>query len=80
MRWLNFLQAEKRLRTELRRRMELRRMSALKLLLKELEDGHLPFMCLQYKDSEGVQHSVPAVYIGKVDSFDGTKVKNMVSL
>lgn len=55
-------------------------MSALKFLLKELEDGHLPFMCLQYKDSEGVQHSVPAVYLGKVDSFDGTKVKNMVSL
>lgn len=55
-------------------------MSALKLLLKESENGHLPFVCLQYKDSEDVQHSVPAVYLGKVDSFDGSKVKNMVSL
>lgn len=72
------LRAEKRLRTELRRRMELRRMSALKLLLKESENGHLPFVCLQYKDSEDVQHLVPAVYLGKVDSFDGSKVKNMV--
>lgn len=80
LRVAEFLQAAKRLRPELRRRMDVRRMSALKLLLNELEDGHLPFVCLQYNDSEGVQHSVPAVYLGKLDSFDGSKVKNMVSL
>ncbi|KAK2994386.1 hypothetical protein RJ640_029501 [Escallonia rubra] len=72
------LRAEKRLRTDLRRAMELERISALKPLLEELEDGHLPFMCLQYTDSNGVQHVVPAVYLGKVDSMDGSKLKNMV--
>lgn len=73
------LKAEKRLRTELRRRMELKRFSALKGLLREFENGHLPFLCLQYKDSEGVEHSVPAVYLGKLDSLDSPKLKNMVS-
>jgi len=57
------LRAEKRLRTELRRRMESQRISALKPLLKEFENGHLPFLCLQYKDSEGVQHSLPAASV-----------------
>ncbi|KAK3013328.1 hypothetical protein RJ639_009299, partial [Escallonia herrerae] len=64
------LRAEKRLRTDLRRAMELERISALKPLLEELEDGHLPFMCLQYTDSNGVQHVVPAVYLGKVHNSD----------
>lgn len=59
--------------------MELERISALKPGLKELEDGHLPFMCLQYNDANGVQHLVPAVYLGMVDSLDGSKIKNMVS-
>ncbi|KAF8390326.1 hypothetical protein HHK36_024851 [Tetracentron sinense] len=72
------LRAEKRLRTELRRRMELKRMTALKPLLKELENGHLPFVCLQYVDNEGVQHLVPAVYLGSVDSFSGSKIRNMI--
>lgn len=72
------LRAEKRQRSELRRDMELKRMSALKPLLKELENGQLPFLCLQYKDSEGVVHSIPAVYLGKVDSLDSTKLKSMV--
>ncbi|KAA8529503.1 hypothetical protein F0562_033698 [Nyssa sinensis] len=72
------LRAEKRLRTELRRKMELERMSALKPLLKELEDGHLPFVCLQYNDAEGVQHLVPAVYLGKVDSLNGSKLESKV--
>ncbi|KAK6281646.1 hypothetical protein POUND7_015471 [Theobroma cacao] len=73
------LRQEKRLRTELRRRMELKRFSALKPLLKEFENGHLPFICLQYRDSEGVQNLVPAVYLGKVESLDGSKLKKMVS-
>ncbi|KAK9277300.1 hypothetical protein L1049_006840 [Liquidambar formosana] len=72
------LRAEKRLRTEMRRRMELRRLSSLKPLLKELENGQLPFVCLEYKDTEGVQHLVTAVYFGMVDSFEGSKVQNMV--
>lgn len=74
------LRAEKRLRTEFRRRMELKRFSALKPLLKEFENGHLPFICLQYKDSEGIENLVPAVYLGKVESLDGSKLKKMVSI
>ncbi|KAI5352505.1 hypothetical protein L3X38_005396 [Prunus dulcis] len=73
------LRAEKRLRTELRRRMESQKLSSLRPMLEEFEDGHLPFLCLQYKDSEGVQHSIPAVYLGKVDSFSRSKLKHMVS-
>ncbi|KAL7261024.1 hypothetical protein ACSBR1_006643 [Camellia fascicularis] len=72
------LRAEKVLRTELRRRMEIERISAFRPLLEELEDGHLPFMSLQYNDAEGVQHLVPAVFLGKVDSLDGSKLKNTV--
>ncbi|GFY88374.1 DEAD/DEAH box helicase [Actinidia rufa] len=60
------LRVEKRVRTEMRRRMEIERMSALRPLLEELEDGHLPFMSLQYIDAEGVQHLVSAVYLGKM--------------
>ncbi|WCJ21739.1 DExH-box ATP-dependent RNA helicase DExH15 chloroplastic [Euphorbia peplus] len=62
------LREEKRRRTELRRVMDVKRMAALKHLLKELGNEHLPFLCLQYKDSEGVEHLVPAVYLGKADS------------
>ncbi|EEF42252.1 helicase, putative [Ricinus communis] len=73
------LREEKRLRTELRRIMEVKRLSALKLLFEELGNDHLPFLCIQYKDSEGVEHSVPVVYMGKADSTDSSKLKNMVS-
>ncbi|KAK6922113.1 DEAD/DEAH box helicase domain, partial [Dillenia turbinata] len=72
------LRSEKRVRTELRRRMEMQRISALKPMLKELEDGDLPFVCLQYSDSKGVLHTILAVYFGSVDSLEGSKVKNMV--
>ncbi|GMI90140.1 INCREASED SIZE EXCLUSION LIMIT 2, PIGMENT DEFECTIVE 317, EMBRYO DEFECTIVE 25 [Hibiscus trionum] len=72
------LRAEKRLRTELRRRMELKRFSSLKPLLEDFENGHLRFICLQYKDSEGVENFVPAVYLAKVESLVGSKLKNMV--
>ncbi|GAV72654.1 DEAD domain-containing protein/Helicase_C domain-containing protein/DSHCT domain-containing protein [Cephalotus follicularis] len=73
------LRVEKRLRTDMRGRMELKRMSVLRPLLNEFENGLLPFLCLQYKDSEGVEHVVPAVYLGKVNSLDGSKLKNMVT-
>ncbi|XP_039055114.1 DExH-box ATP-dependent RNA helicase DExH15 chloroplastic-like isoform X2 [Hibiscus syriacus] len=72
------LRAEKRRRTELRRRMESKRFSALKPLLEDFESGHLPFICLQYKDSEGVENFVPAVYLAKVESLVGSKLKYMV--
>nr|DAD31083.1 TPA_asm: hypothetical protein HUJ06_009934 [Nelumbo nucifera] len=72
------LRAEKRLRTELRQRMESERIASLTPLLEELENGHLPFVCLQYKDSDGVQHLVPAVYLGKVDSLSGSRMKSMI--
>ncbi|XP_020244941.1 DExH-box ATP-dependent RNA helicase DExH15 chloroplastic isoform X2 [Asparagus officinalis] len=71
------LRAEKRLRTELRRQMELRRMGAWKSLLEDFGKGQLPFMCLQYKDNEAVQHTVPAVYIGNVNSFDAKKIMSL---
>ncbi|XP_024194231.1 DExH-box ATP-dependent RNA helicase DExH15 chloroplastic isoform X2 [Rosa chinensis] len=74
------LRAEKRLRTELRKRMESQKLSSLRPLLKECENGHLPFLCLQYKDSEGVQHSIPTVYLGKVELLSCSKLKNMVSV
>ncbi|XP_021908573.1 DExH-box ATP-dependent RNA helicase DExH15 chloroplastic [Carica papaya] len=73
------LKAEKRLRTELRRRMEFKRLVALKPLLKKMEDGHLPFLCLRYKDSEGVENIVAAVYLANVDSLNGSKLKKMLS-
>ncbi|XAR48028.1 RNA helicase [Bertholletia excelsa] len=72
------LREEKYLRTELRRRLEIERITSLRPLLEELEDGHLPFMSLQYNDAEGTTHLVPAVYLGKMDSLDGSKLKNMV--
>ncbi|KAK6160113.1 hypothetical protein DH2020_003494 [Rehmannia glutinosa] len=73
------LRAEKRIRAELRKRMELERIISLKPLLEELGNGHLPFMCLQHTDSDGVLHQIPAVYLGKVDSLNTSKLKNMVN-
>lgn len=55
-------------------------MLSLKPLLKELEDGHLPFISLQYTDNDGVQHLVAAVYLGKVDTLNTEKLKSMVSI
>ncbi|XP_027772858.1 DExH-box ATP-dependent RNA helicase DExH15 chloroplastic isoform X2 [Solanum pennellii] len=75
---LNLVAAEKRLRTELRRKMELERVSSLKPLLKEIGDGHLPFMSLHYTNGDGVQHLVAAVYLGKVDTLNTEKLKSMV--
>jgi hypothetical protein len=45
--------------------MELERMAAWKNRLEEFESGHLPFMCLQYKDKDSIQHTIPAVFIQK---------------
>ncbi|XP_027359744.1 DExH-box ATP-dependent RNA helicase DExH15 chloroplastic isoform X1 [Abrus precatorius] len=73
------LRAEKRVRSELRKQMEAKRISALKPLLEEPESGHLPYLCLQYRDSEGVQHPIPAVFLGKVDSLNASKLKNMIT-
>ncbi|KAK9119581.1 hypothetical protein Scep_017674 [Stephania cephalantha] len=74
------LRAEKRLRTELRHRMEFKKMTALKCSLEELEDGQLPFLCLQYKDNDSVEHVVTAVYLGKVDSLSGANLKKLVDV
>ncbi|BAT99359.1 DExH-box ATP-dependent RNA helicase DExH15 chloroplastic [Vigna angularis] len=76
---LEDLRSEKRVRTKLRKQMEAKRMSALKPLLEETESGHLPFLCLQYRDAEGVEHSIPAVFLGKVDSLNASKLKTMIS-
>ncbi|KAG8366232.1 hypothetical protein BUALT_Bualt17G0055100 [Buddleja alternifolia] len=72
------LRAEKRIRTEFRRKMELERINSLKPILEDLGNGHLPFLCLQHTDSDGVQHQIPAVYLGNVDSLNSPKVKNIV--
>ncbi|CAA0327054.1 unnamed protein product [Arabidopsis thaliana] len=74
------LREEKRKRAEQRRRMELERFLALKPLLKGMEEGNLPFICLEFKDSEGREQSVPAVYLGHIDSFQGSKLQKMMSL
>ncbi|CAN1187636.1 DExH-box ATP-dependent RNA helicase DExH15 chloroplastic [Linum perenne] len=63
------LRAAKRHRGELRKLMEVQKSIALKSLLSERGSDNLLFLCLQYKDSEGAEHSVPAVYLGKADSF-----------
>ncbi|CAH9095334.1 unnamed protein product, partial [Cuscuta europaea] len=73
------LKAEKRLRTTLRRRMEMERMLSLKPLLKELQDGHLPFVCLQYNGADGVQYLVASVYLGSLDLLTAPKLKNLVN-
>lgn len=52
----------------------------MKPLLKELGDGNLPFLCLEYKDTDGVEHSIMAVYLAEVHSLDGSKLKNLVSV
>lgn len=69
----------KRLRSELKKRMQLERITSLKPLLKELENGQLPFICLQYKDDKAVQQFIPAVYLGVVNSSGGSEVKDVVS-
>ncbi|KAL6513817.1 DExH-box ATP-dependent RNA helicase DExH15 chloroplastic [Orobanche hederae] len=73
------LRTGKCIRAELRKRIELERITSLKHLLEELGIGHLPFMCLQHTDSDGAQHQTAAVYLGKVDSLNTSKVKNMVN-
>ncbi|WOL06650.1 DExH-box ATP-dependent RNA helicase DExH15 chloroplastic isoform X1 [Canna indica] len=74
------LRAEKRTRTELRQQMEIKRMAAWRPLLEEFGSENLPFICLQYKDKEAVQHNVPAVYIGKLSSSSVERIVNMVKL
>ncbi|CAI0379583.1 unnamed protein product [Linum tenue] len=74
------LREEKRLRTELRRVVEVQRLNALKSLLAEMGNDQLLFLCLHYKDSDGVEHSVPAVYLGKADSFSSSKLMDLVSV
>ncbi|XP_047324710.1 DExH-box ATP-dependent RNA helicase DExH15 chloroplastic [Impatiens glandulifera] len=74
------LKAEKLLRSQLRAKLEMERICALKPVLEGFkEDGHLPFISMQYNDGEGVQQLIPAVYLGKIDSLDGSKVKDMVA-
>ncbi|PUZ77512.1 hypothetical protein GQ55_1G377800 [Panicum hallii var. hallii] len=72
------LKEEKQIRNELKKRMELERMAAWKNRLEEFESGHLPFMCLQYKDKDSIQHTIPAVFIGNLKSFADQKIANMV--
>ncbi|CAL5019494.1 unnamed protein product [Urochloa decumbens] len=72
------LKEEKQIRNELKKRMELERMAAWKNRLEEFENGHLPFMCLQYKDKDSVHHTIPAVFIGNLNSFADQKIANMV--
>ncbi|KAK3159048.1 hypothetical protein QOZ80_2AG0145010 [Eleusine coracana subsp. coracana] len=72
------LKEEKQIRNELKRKMELERMAAWKNRLEEFESGHLPFMCLQYKDKDSIQHTIPAVFIGNLNSFADKKIANMV--
>ncbi|XP_078430901.1 DEAD/DEAH box helicase isoform X2 [Wolffia australiana] len=72
------LRAEKKVRLALRRKMELERMVGWRPVLESSDNSNLPFICLQYKDNEGVQQLVSAVYIGKVDSFPISETLNTV--
>ncbi|XP_057774743.1 DExH-box ATP-dependent RNA helicase DExH15 chloroplastic isoform X2 [Salvia miltiorrhiza] len=72
------LRVEKRTRSELRKRVEWERIFSFKPLLEDLGNEHLPFMCLQHTDADGALHQIPAVYLGKVDSLETLKLKNMV--
>lgn len=54
-------------------------MAAWKNRLEEFDSGHLPFMCLQYKDKDSIQHTIPAVFIGNFKSFADQKIANMVN-
>lgn len=75
-----FHQQEKKVKRELRKQMELKRMTAWKQLLEECQDDDLPFMCLQYKDNDLVEHVVPAVFIGKLTSLSSPGIMDMVSI
>lgn len=55
-------------------------MAAWRPLLDKFGSGNLPFICLRYKDKEGVQHNIPAVYVGKLSSSSVQKIMNMVSV
>ncbi|EPS65229.1 increased size exclusion limit 2, partial [Genlisea aurea] len=71
------LKVEKRVRSELRTRMELEKISSLKPLLDNLASKFMPFVCLLHTDSNGVQHRIPVVYLGKVDDLNSSKVQSM---
>ncbi|XP_078174311.1 DEAD/DEAH box helicase isoform X1 [Carex rostrata] len=73
------LRQEKKVKRELRKQMELKRMTAWKQLLEECQDDDLPFMCLQYKDNDLVEHVVPAVFIGKLASLSSPGIMDMVN-
>ncbi|CAD6242483.1 unnamed protein product [Miscanthus lutarioriparius] len=60
------LKEEKQIRNELKKKMELERMAAWKNRLEEFEN----------KDS--IQHTIPAVFIGNLNSFTDQKITNMV--
>uniref|UniRef100_A0A0D9VKT4 Helicase ATP-binding domain-containing protein n=1 Tax=Leersia perrieri TaxID=77586 RepID=A0A0D9VKT4_9ORYZ len=72
------LKEEKHMRNELKKKMEIERMAAWKTRLEEFESGHLPFMCLQYKDKDSIQHTIPAVFIGSLSSFADQKIVSLV--
>ncbi|XP_051192754.1 DExH-box ATP-dependent RNA helicase DExH15 chloroplastic [Lolium perenne] len=74
----NKLKEEKKIRNELKKRMEVERMAAWKTRLEEFESGYLPFICLQYKDKDSVHHTIPAVFIGSLSSFDDQKIVSML--
>ncbi|KAJ3694882.1 hypothetical protein LUZ60_000259 [Juncus effusus] len=74
------LREEKKLKNELRNQMEMKRTKAWKLLLEELQNENLPFICLKYNDKDSVHHVMPAVFLGKLESFSSPTIMNMVKL
>ena len=76
------------IRNEMKKRIKLERMAMSNKLermatwitrLEEFESGHLPFMRLLYKGKDSVHHTIPAVFIGSLNSFDDQKIASMVS-
>ena len=48
--------------------------------LEESVSGHIPFMCLQYKGKDSGYHTIPAVFIGSLSSFDEQNIAIMVRI
>ncbi|KAH9300742.1 hypothetical protein KI387_012325, partial [Taxus chinensis] len=51
-----------------RQMLERVKVPALKTLLEKSSEGQIHFICLQYNDAKKTEHSIPALYVGKINS------------
>ncbi|KAL9275317.1 DExH-box ATP-dependent RNA helicase DExH15 chloroplastic-like protein, partial [Drosera capensis] len=76
---LEEFKAAKRVKKDLQKRMEMEKMSSVRNLLVEFGNENLPFLCLEYKDANGVEHAIPVVYLSNFNSLAGLKVQTPVA-